>query len=343
MNSKNISALFGGFLILASSAHATDSLGVAGTFNDFIFNQATASGGGEAEGAIAVGGIGLGANQVAFTAGGGYDILSHNDPATVGALTSVGLYVNGNVDFTSGGQMGNSGNAYVSGNFVNGGGPYNFNGGGALYYGGTLSGSIQNNTDHQANDVSSSVFASAQTSMKNLSTAIGGLAPTAGLLNNGDPNNWSLNIGSHSSATTYVLDLTASQLSNNVTLGLGDLSSNDTLLINVTGGNVNSFGVSINANGLQNRILWNYTGSGTFTVNDRQMEGSLLAPSATVDQSIVIEGNLIANDWNMTGGVENHSYDFNGFVPATTPEPSAYATFALGGLGLIIRRRSSKK
>jgi choice-of-anchor A domain-containing protein len=321
-------------------AHAGgSSLGNAGSFNAFIFDHATVSGGGETEGAIAVGGLGLSSSQIAFNASSNYNTLIKTNPASLGSLNNIGLYVNGNVNFASGGQLNNGGNAYVSGNFSTGN-PYDLNGAGSLAYGGSLSGTVQGGSTSHQNLVQSSYFTQQQVFSQNQANALDGLAANA-TINTNVANNWTVNYGTAvQNNKQYIVDLTAAQLAgyggNPVTLNLGSFNSTDSLVFDVSGNVVNNFGITVNSNGLQNRILWNFGDATTVDINNRQLEGSVLAPDATVNQSTVIEGNLIAKNWNSSNGVELHSYNYAG--PAPAPEPGTYLALGLGAVGLGLSR-----
>jgi choice-of-anchor A domain-containing protein len=333
---------FIGFFILGaigSSWAGGSSLGNAGSFNSFIFDQASVSGGGETEGAIAVGGLGLTSSQIAFNASSNYNTLIKSDPASLGGLNNIGLYVNGNANFSSGGQLNNGGNAYVSGNFSTGN-PFDLNGGGYLYYGGSLSGTVQGGSSVNSNLVNSAYFTQQQTYSQNQSAQLAGETANASI-NTNVANNWNVNYGGTvQNNTQYVVDLTASELAgyggNAVTLGLGGFNSTDTLIIDVTGAVVNNFGISVNSNGLQNRILWNFENATTVDINNRQLEGSVLAADATVNQSQVIEGNLIAKNWNTYNGVELHSYNFTG---TAVPEPAPYFALGIGAIGVFFKKK----
>jgi choice-of-anchor A domain-containing protein len=320
-----------------------NSLGVANSFNAFIFDQATVNGGGESEGAIAVGGIGLTSSQTSFNATSNYNVEIRNEPATLGLLSNIGLYVDGNVNFSNGGQLNNGGNAYVSGNFSTTN-PYDLNGAGNLYYGGTVSGTVHGDT-YNNDEVDSSYFTQQQTFSQDQSEALTGLTANASVDTN-VANNWAITYNAPvQNNTTYVVDLTSAELAgyggNPVTLNLGALNSTDSLIFDVSGSTVSNFGISINANGLQNRILWNFEDATTVDINNRQLEGSVLAYDATVNQSTVIEGNLIAKDWNTSGGVEIHSYNYTGYAPtpSSTPGPPAFFSLGLGAIRVFFKKK----
>ena len=312
--------------IALTAAAFGQSLGTANQFNAFIFGNASVNGGGESEGAIAVGGN--------FTASNNYNVLTKNAPASIGSLNDIGLYVGGNATFSNGGQLNSGGNGYVGGNFSTNN-PFDLNGGGGLSYGGTLSGTVHGTTTN-SNLINSNIFTQQKAYSLSQAAMLDATAANT-TINMSDPNNWALNYSSAGNNKTYVVDIASSQLGGNggnpVTLNLGGFNSTDTLIFDVTGGNTNNFGISINANGLQNRILWNFGTETAVNINNRQLEGSVLAADATVNQSTVIEGNLIANDWNTQNGPEIHSYNFKGTAPV--PEPSTIAGMLIGTLGLV--------
>ena len=125
---------------LPFAAHATD-LGLANSYNGFIFGNAAWSGGGESEGPMAVGGN--------FTHNGAHntDVHGINGP-TIGAKTNATLLVGGNMT-VQGGQL-NWGNGYVGGAFSTTQ-PYNLNNGSTLTVGGAISGTVQGGTSSQNN------------------------------------------------------------------------------------------------------------------------------------------------------------------------------------------------
>ncbi|GAX03643.1 surface protein [Secundilactobacillus pentosiphilus] len=58
-----------------------------------------------------------------------------------------------------------------------------------------------------------------------------------------------------------------------------------------------------------NHVLWNLgTGNQTFNFNSGQFLGSILAPNATINAGVNIDGNIVANTVNISGG-ESHRWD----------------------------------
>ncbi|GAW98794.1 collagen-binding domain-containing protein [Secundilactobacillus mixtipabuli] len=66
-----------------------------------------------------------------------------------------------------------------------------------------------------------------------------------------------------------------------------------------------------------NHVLWNLgTGNQTFNFNSGRFMGSILAPNATINAGVNIDGNIVASTVNITGG-ESHRWDIQSQVPPT--------------------------
>ena len=117
--------------------------------------------------------------------------------------------------------------------------------------------------------------------------------------------------------------------------GISNSLTGPTIVINVTGipdGNQYiSTQVRLNyidgTNGLSNseehkepnHVLWNLgTGGQTFNFSSGQFMGSILAPNATINAGVNIDGNIVANIVNITGG-ESHRWDIH-------PQPMTHGT-----------------
>jgi len=307
--------------LIASGAFAAN-LGTANTFNAFIFGNANVSGG-DAEGAVAIGG--------SWTVSD-YTVTTFNKKGTIGALNNISAYVGGSVSWNNSGHVNNGGNTYVGGSIC--ANQLDLNGGGTVYYGGAKSGTIQGGPTSNTNLVNPTVFAQQKTYSINQSSYLAGLAGTA--INTNIPNTWTLAVTS--GLNVFTID--GSKLGSPRNIDFTGLQSNSTIVINVTG-NVNSFG-SLITSGYE-QVVWNFVNATTINIDQRDLNGSVLAPYATVNQNKVINGTLIANEWNSTGNVELHSHIFMGDLGAphtpSVPGPAAVLPFGSALIAGLIRRR----
>ncbi|WP_322192181.1 mucin-binding protein [Limosilactobacillus fermentum] len=109
--------------------------------------------------------------------------------------------------------------------------------------------------------------------------------------------------------------------------GISNSLTGPTIVINVTGipdGNQNistqvKFNYIDGTNALPNseghtepnHVLWNLgTGGQTFNFSSGRFMGSILAPNATINAGVNIDGNIVANVVNITGG-ESHRWDIH--------------------------------
>ena len=109
--------------------------------------------------------------------------------------------------------------------------------------------------------------------------------------------------------------------------GISNLENGPTIVINVTDipdGNQNistqvQFNYIDRTNALPNseghtepnHVLWNLgTGGQTFNFSSGRFMGSILAPNATINAGVNIDGNIVANIVNITGG-ESHRWDIH--------------------------------
>lgn len=296
---------------LAGTASA-NTLGTASTFNAFVFGEARTNAG-EAEGAIAVGGNFRGQYQVSAQGGKG----------RVGNTGNIGAYIRGNAEGTPFLRMEQGADAYVGGTATN----LQFNGGGGLFNGSQFV-DQQVFLDQRAYSVTQAQF------LKSL----GGAA-----IDTSDPNNLRFDV-STIQGPLKVLSIAASEVGRLRTLDISGITDRDTVVINILGTGTAGWGLTVNTNtGRLNRILWNAADLTTLNVDQRALRGSMLAPNATINQSQLIQGQIIADNWFQTGGVELHyntsGSRFDGDAPV--PEPATLAALALGVAALARRRRKS--
>ena len=307
---------------------ASNPLGTANTFNGFVFNSANIAGG-DAEGAIAVGGD--------FTSN--YSVSAHGFTGTVGSTTNIGVYANGTL--TSGNAAHINGNADAYATAFSDAQGYSHSG-----------------AEHTiTSNVASSLFSSQLTYSRYQSSGLRDL--TGAAINMTDPNNWTIDANNSTQyGTLKVFTVNANLLDNQnpVSLNVSNLLPNQTLAINVTG-DVNRLGVSLN-NVSATQVVWNFPTlvgqdlQGGYVNITHDVIGSVLAPNKTVNQSMNINGIMIASHWTVVGAPELHytntkfSGDLKRVSPANlkTPEPGSVGL--LIGLGVstaMFARRRRKK
>ncbi len=287
------------------------------------------------------------------------------------ALT-VGGNVSGNVNIDNHNPQAPSGLGAVEGGS---GGTWSINGTpSSLYVGGAVGNYNPNGQVFQQHvaGLQTQIAQQKQTLLADLSalsTALAALPATAGSsFNLTDPNNatfTAVNVGNLGYA---VIDITASQLSSarNLVYNIPTVSGGGYLptIINVTGeaGQNESFTANSNLSAYNPYVMFNFAdaNSGT-TLNFRsQVNGSVLAPLATVSNSTPIEGSLVASFFAQAGEVHLGTFlgigktDGSSNDPAkslegalgspaiATPEPATWmimlAGFGIGGASLRRRR-----
>jgi choice-of-anchor A domain-containing protein len=276
--------------IVIAGISSAANLGAANDFNAVIFGNVSVQSG-ESEGAMAVGG--------SWTTQNTYQVSIHGSSPnpSIGGATNLGLYVAGamNAGANPGStQVNSSRNAYIGGSVA---GTPTMNGGSLFANSGLVSGSFF------TNQLSYSQAQSAYLA------GLGGMA-----VDTSNSNNYKLNIANVGGVNIF--EINGALLSGGKTLDILGGNGSETIIMNVLGSSVN-WGTSYNGN--KNNTLWNFSQATTLNINDRAIQGSVLAYGATVNQSQNIDGTLIANVLSVTNGAELHSYTFNGNAPV--PEP----------------------
>ena len=130
-------------------------------------------------------------------------------------------------------------------------------------------------------------------------------------------------------------------------------------IINVTGATSYTLGANSNNSAYNPYVLWNFGTATSITLN-RQFNGGLLAPDATVSNSTPIEGSVAIGTFHQGGEVHLGTFQGNAkltdaVTPAkgggtgggpvgTVPEPTSWALFVAGfGLIGVARRRRAPR
>lgn len=285
------------FALLLFSAGATQAqnLSYANSYNVFIFGDMTESNV-DSEGRVAVG---RDANLTNYGVGSSFQ----NSPASAGNT----LVVGGNLNY-NGGEI-EYGNAI---------------------YGGTFTGSVA--APHGTLSKGTLIdFSAAKNQLTSSSTYWASLSATGSTINNYGTVNL---VGTRSDVNIFSLSGALLSAASGISI---DAPAGSSVLINIDG-QTNSFqnmGIEFkDINGdhtgstNKQRVLYNFYQSSSLTIGGISVQGSLLAPFATVNfGNGNIEGTLIAN--GLSGSGEAHNYLFNGSLPAV-PEPSSLGLLAAG-------------
>ena len=338
----------GGNIAVAGNNNATFSLNSGGSayIGGTNSNALTVSGG---TGSLSV----IGANSGALSLSSGGSVYVGNGNTANISVNGGGttLAINGNTSNTIALNTGDTLSLNGSNN-----GTIQLNGGNLFYTG--SAGSITNANGGTATQVSSltltaptstlgSFATTFQTPLTALSTQLAGVAAnsTATLASG----NLTFNASPNSSGVA-VFDVNTSQFNgaSNVVINLDGATS---VIINV---NVDSCVTNVctfsptanfqNPTGYASTVLWNFINATNLNFTT-EIGGSILAPDATVDNSVSIDGTLVAASDSSSQG-ELHSYPYTGTFPGNSvpaPEPASLTIFgtAIAGLAALRRRRGS--
>jgi choice-of-anchor A domain-containing protein len=195
----------------------------------------------------------------------------------------------------------------------------------------------------------SNFFSDAQSYLTTLSATLAGT--TANGTTSVNPSGYVTLTGTDTSLDVF--NLTGAQLAGAQSQGLAfDVPSSATVVVNIDGtvDTFSSFGIALN--GLsETHILYNFTQATSLTINNIQIEGTILAPYATVHfNGGQINGSIIANSLTSDfsyGSGESHLHLFDGNLPTpAVPEPSSLSLIAMAGimtLGPFFRRRKMRR
>jgi choice-of-anchor A domain-containing protein len=350
----------------SASGSATAALTSLGTTNLIVLGNMT--GGHDVEGKTFVGG-----NISGNTSNYGIGRSNQGEVASTSPTLTVGGNINGaNLANGSNGGSGtiaprtsvDIGGSFTGGNFnVDGAviragnslSRFNINNGTTVSYGVSASG-FQNNYPVKdvtlapggTHDLKASIAAQTSSLTANLtalSTALYTLTPANNPSSYFAPDQNTNRFIARDSGTGFaVINVTAAQLSaaNNFsydipTVGTGFL----TTIINVTGATSYTLNANSDLSAYNPYVLWNFGNATSITLN-RQFNGSLLAPLATVSNSTPIEGSVAVANFNQGGEVHLGTFRSNAkliaaLTPSGTgavPESAQWAMF-IAGFGLI--------
>lgn len=328
---KHVLSIFAFTLATHVNAISID-LGPARDFNLFIkenFNQP----GADAQGKVAIGGN---ANIGQYDVGVNYEPGSRRDGiqfwSEPGRYSDV-LVVGGNLSTASYAWGNIKGNLILGGEMANGSGKNSVLG-----------------TVTRGNPID---FKSAFDHFTELSQELAGLGNTGGV--EFKYNNWLLLNGT-SDSDLYVANITGKMLADATDLTATGLDPNDTLVINVSGKNVNFDSLSYGKresfaalNLSSSHILFNFFEAENITFGGG-FKGNILAPKANFNFTHGdLSGQVIAKSWTGGWGAQANLWD-GFFVPpvddspilppqVSVPEPSTLFLLFAGLLALILIRR----
>jgi choice-of-anchor A domain-containing protein len=324
---------FAAISVVAFSAHAKTlsdvaTQGLVDLSQLNVIVTGNMSGGDDVEGKTFVGGN-L-ANAATYGIGRGFIALPTTNrlaPSTsTYATLTVGGNAYGNININSGPNVSAPEGAVIGGNA----GTVSINGSPAsLTVGGSV-GNFNANGDAYAYDVGPSVAAGIATQTQTFSTDLTELSkelaalPTDGSVTDTDPNNFTLT-ATPNALGFEIIDVTATELATASNIIYNFSSANPTI-INVTGPAGYTFIDTANNNNgdaYASSVLWNFIGASSVNLQ-RQEEGGVLAPDATLSNNSPIEGSVAVANFNQGGEV--HLGTFDGAIP----EPATWWMIIVG-------------
>lgn len=307
MSKSPLILLLSSMFVAGAAQAAVVDLSIGGA-NLYSLNNFTANSS-DVEGAVLVGG-----NLTASS----YSINQNNKDAY--GTNGYALVVGGNLNYSSGSL--NNGSYYVGGSTT------------------TSSVGFNSATKSTTSPVS---FASTSSQLKNTSTSLSTVASTG---TSSIAYGGMTLTGGNGTGGVQVFNLTAADLAGVNNFNFSNVNANDTLILNISGSNVNLSGGYSNFG--QYNVLYNFYQAQNITLNNVGLYGSVLAPLATLSGgSGQINGNVVVGNWNSNVQVNSNHYftptNVAGLVSAV-PEPETYAMLfaGLGLLGFMARRRKNK-
>ncbi|MBI9093007.1 MAG: choice-of-anchor A family protein [Desulfobacterium sp.] len=299
-------ALFVSLLAVACSAQAASiSLGTAGAFNTFIFNDFACSS--DTEGRLAVGGN---ATLSSYSVGDKLQPGQYDDILVVGGDLT---YTGGRVYY---GDIRVGGSANMPG--------YN-----------VADGKLVENDANLPVD-----FAAEAAYLKSMSAALAKEVGNGTVEHQGG----SFQLTGDGVSGLQVFNLDGNDLLNAHTYNVTDIAPGATVLFNVSGETSGLTNMSLNSlTPMNDRVLFNFYEATTLELSGIAVEGSILAPQADViSPSGVVWGTIIASSWD--GPMQQNHVSFEGELPIPTPAPAAIVLLGGGLAGLAgVRRKFLKK
>jgi len=281
-------------IVTAASDARAGSLGVAGNYNEFIFNNSTRSNV-DTQGQVAVGGNAKFNNFTIGTSITKSNIYGADSLIVGGELSGKQAVISG------------YGNAEFGSSSIK-----------HIYYNGGGTGSEWKETD---------LFTSAAAYLKQESTYL------AGLDANGTTSvAWGGITLEGKDAELNIFSLSGAVLSkaNGFTI---EAPSSSTIVVNIDGDadSMKNFGFTLKGGLDASRILYNFSDATKLTLSGISVQGSVLAPFASVTfNNGQLNGNLIASSLSGSGTTLNHLFAGNLPTAGSIPEPSSIAMVLIG-------------
>ncbi|QDU32638.1 hypothetical protein KS4_06720 [Poriferisphaera corsica] len=296
-------ALAASITLIATSLTQAAPLPIAGDYNTFVFGNANLTS--DTQGRLAVGGDLVISN---------YSVGDQLTPTDIAHNSDV-LVVGGSLNFNSGHIY--HGNAIISAPPSQNNIPQSASIDGQYFQGAP----------------SPIDFNAAKTALSNYATQLTHLASNGSVIQQ-----WGgITLSGDNTSPLQIFDLNATDLLNSHTLNLNNVAQDATVLINVTGDtagmtNMGLFGFE----SIRQNVLFNFADATSLTLQGIGVQGSVLAPNASLTNGQgVIWGQIILD--SMQGNLQQNLASFDGDLPPI-PEPTTTALLATSSLILLTRR-----
>lgn len=271
--------------------------------------------------------LGVASNYNVFV----FDTYKSTGWSSIGGALAVG----GNADISTSSINNSANNPYglvVGGNLTKSYGGVN----GTTWVGGTVSKPQWDYYNSYSSSVAPIDFAAAKTSFSSLSDKLASTASTGAV---GYSYGSTGNLTGTGSNVEY-FSVNGSDLTNISTWSFANVLANATLIINVSGSNINLTG---GWSGFSNyNVLFNFYDATTVNLSNISFAASILATDATITGNGSFSGTVVANSWNNSLTVSNRAFSsFEMATPAVSavPEPKALILLVMGLLMIFGYRR----